>query len=392
MKQRSGILIMSIIFVLFLMSSITGCGKVPILGDPGAQAPAVISVWYSLSGQEEQELFKQFDRINQEHPEVIVKGQKVSEAKFVNQVWNLQAGGEGPEIVIASRPVIFALYEKGALAPVLADTSAAYPTAKAVFTFNQQSYAAPWLADVPMLYYRQDKVLQPPASLADLLEKKNPIAVESFQTSLLSQWWKAEGGGLTLSGVPSLDSPLNLAFMNKVAFLRSDGLLVFDRPRDRFTAGEVNYLLSWASNSKAMTKAGVNWGSISVNSLVTGGKAILDKSIGIANSSVKTIPAMEEPIRMVEEELLKMETQTALHEAGGKMPVIETFYEGAKAESFNAQAAVTLKNAWSLEGYLPDWELIFLQDKAWQNIAGGAKAETALAGSQQEALILVETP
>lgn len=391
MKKRLAIYI---ICLFLLLGGITGCEKAPKQGTPGGDAPAVVSVWYSLSGNEEQELLKQFKRINQEYPEVIVKGEKVPEAGFVDQVWNLQAGGEGPEIMITSRPIIFALYEKGTISPVLADKYPAYPSAKAVFTFNQQPFAAPWLTDVPLVYYRKDKVSQPPASLAELAEKKAPLAVKSFDTSLLSPWWKAEGGTLTLSDAPALNSPANAAFLNKLISLRSEGLLIFDNLAvERFAKGEINYLLSWASDSTALTQAGIDWGSISLNTLLgSNGKALLDKTIGIANSSIKTVPAMEEAIRLVEEELLKAETQASLQKAGGKQPAGDTYYEGSKIESLNAQVALTLTNAWSLEGYYLDWKLLSLQDKGWQNIAGGAKIESELLSIQQRAQELAEKP
>lgn len=384
MKKR---LLINIISIFLIIGSMTGCGNAATQGKPGGEAPAVISVWYSIGGKEEQELLKQFDRINKEHPEVVVKGEKISEAKFVDQVWNFQAGGEGPEIFITSRTIIFALYEKGAISPVLADKYSAYPSAKAGFTFNQQPFAAPWLLDVPLLYYRKDKVQEVPASLAVIMEKKAPIAVKSFNTNLLSPWWKAEGGSFTLAEVPSLDSQTNFAFLKKLLSLRSEGLLIFDQASERFRQGEVNYLLSWASESVALTQAGVDWGSISLNSLLgINGKVLLDKTIGIANSSIKTVPAMEESIRLVEEELLKVETEASMQKAGGKLPAGDIFYEGAQIGTLKAQVAVTLKNAWSLEGYLPDWKLLPLQDKAWQNIAGGAKIEGELAIIQQTAL------
>lgn len=380
-------LLINMIILFLVIGSITGCGNIAAQGKHNGEAPAVISVWYSLGGKAEQELVKQFDRINKEHPEVVVKGEKISEAKFVDQVWNFQAGGEGPEIFITSRPVIFALYEKGAISPVLADKYTAFPAAKAVFTFNQQPFAAPWLTDVPLLYYRKDKIQEVPVSLAAIMEKKVPIGVKSFNAGLLSPWWKAEGGSFILSGKPALDSQTNLAFLNKLLSLRSEGLLIVDQASERFRQGEINYLLSWASESTALTQAGVDWGSISLNSLLgSNGKVLLDQTIGIANSSIKTFPAMEDAIRIVQEELLKAETEASMQKAGGKLPVEETFYDGAKIDTLNAQVALTLKEAWHLEGYLSDWKLLPLQDKAWQNITQGANIEGELTIIQQTAL------
>ncbi len=390
MKRR---LLINIICLFLILGSMSGC-KAPAQGKPGGDAPAVISVWYSFSGSEEQELLKQFDRISKEHPEVLVKGEKVPEAKFVDQAWYLQAGGEGPEIFIANRSVIFALYEKGIISPVLVDNYPAYPAAKTMFTFNRQEFAAPWLTDVPLLYYRRDKVQAPPASLGELLGKKTPVAVKALNTALLSAWWQAEGGSLTSAGVPALDSQMNSTFLNTLLSLRSAGILLSDNQvLKRFIQGEVNYLLSWASDAPTLNQAGVDWGSVPLNSLFpTNGKVLLDKTMGIANSSIKTVPGQENSIRLVQEELLKTEVQAALAEAGRYLPGSDTYYKGSKSGSFNAAIESSLKNAWSLEGYLLDWKLLPLQDKAWQNIAGGAKIESELTKAQQEALELVENP
>lgn len=368
-----------------LIGLMTACSQAPTQGIPGGEAPDVISVWYSLTGAAEQELLKQLARINEEFPEVIVKGEYIPEGQFMEQVWNLQAGGEGPEIFITGRPIIAALYEKGAISPVLADKYAAYPAAEAVFTYNQQPFAAPLLTDVPVLYYRQDKVPVPPASLAEIVAKKQPLAVKALDFALLGPWWKAEGGNLALAGKPALDSGTNTAFLSKLLALRAEKLLTFEQALAKFNQGEVNYLLAWASDSTALSKAGVSWGCIALNSLLFNGKAMLAQTVGIANSSIKTIPALEESIRLVEEELLKVATQTSLHKASGKMPTADSFYQGVGGKSLNAQVASTLKNAWFLEGYYLEWKLFPLLNQAWQNSAGGAKIEAELAKAQQKA-------
>jgi len=75
-----------LLFWLVLITiNITGCSS-PSQGVPGGQAPAVVTVWYSLTGQAEQELLNQFSRINEERPEVIVKGVRIPQKEFVEQV------------------------------------------------------------------------------------------------------------------------------------------------------------------------------------------------------------------------------------------------------------------------------------------------------------------
>lgn len=389
-KRIKGKRLISFILCLFIIGSMAGC-KDPSQGTPGGEAPAVISVWYSMGGQNEQELLRQFDRINREHPEVIVKGEKVPEEKFMEQVWNYQAGGEGPEILITGRQILFSLYEKGAISPVLAENYHAYPSTKAVFTLNNQQIAAPWMVDIPLLYYRKDKVPEGPANLVSILDKKNPIAAKAFQPALFSPWWLAEGGSLSLNGLPTLDSQANLTFLNKILTLKSAGLLIFDNQGlEKFKKGEVGYFLSWASDRATLTQAGINWGSSSLVSQFGGaGKVFLDKSIGIANSSIKSIPTMEKAIRLVQEELLKEDTESFMEKAGGNLPASDLYYEGAQPGSFQAQAATTLKSAYELEGYMLDWKFLSLQDQAWKKVLEGTKPESALQAVQQSALGMV---
>jgi len=377
--------------LFLILGSMAGCSA-PLQGEPGGEAPVVVSVWYSVEGKDEQELVKQLERINNEHPEIIVNGVKIPETKFVEQVWNYQAGGEGPDIIITKRPIIVALYEKGAVSPVLADNYDAYNSSKAVFTFNNQPFAAPWLIDVPLLYYRKDNVPEPPLSMQALVEKKVAIVAKSFSTAMFGPWWQADGGSFTLSGLPSLDAQANAVFLDKILYLKSQKQLIFDNQAlEKFIGGEVNYLVSWASDSTALTKAGMNWGSVSLHSLLgPNGKVLLDKTIGIANSSIKTVPTMEISIRLVQEELLEVDTETSMHKAGGYMPASELYYERAPLGSLNAEVASTISNAWYLEGYMPDWKLLSLQDKAWGNIIGGSKVESELIQIQQSAQEIFE--
>ncbi|NLI92158.1 MAG: carbohydrate ABC transporter substrate-binding protein [Peptococcaceae bacterium] len=386
-------LCVAIVCVLFLFS-VAGCISAPTQGKPGGEAPAVISVWYSLDGKNEEELKKQFDRINKERPEIFIKGEKVSESNFVEKVWNLQAGGEGPEIFIANRATIFALYEKGAISPALADKYHTFPSAQAVFTFNQQPFAAPWLADIPLLYYRADRVQEPPLSMNGIIEKKNTIALKTFSLDLLGAWWKAEGGVLSSNGLPLVNAQTNLAFLNKVLFYKGEGTLLFDNQAlERFVRGDVNYYLGWASDRIALEKAAIPWGCVSPTSLLgAGGQVLLDHTIGIANSSVKTVPAMERAIRLAEEELLKVQTEAPMQKSAGYIPLEDAYYSDVQPGSYHHQVKVTLENALYLEGYHPDWKFMIFENRAWANVAAGSNMETELAKEQLSALETTKKP
>lgn len=383
MFKRCFAVIFSLVLIIFTAG---GCLQAPNQGKPGGKAPAVVSVWYSLTADEEKELLKQFERINLEHPEVLVKGKYVPEKEFVDLVWKVQAGGEGPEIFIARRQIIYDLYKKGALSPVLARNYSAFIPAKAVFTFNNQLFAVPWLTDVPLLYYRTDKISKAPESLTELFDQKAVIGIPGIDTALLSPWWKAEGGSLILDGAPSLDSPVNSAFLEKLLYLKSQGIVTFDsHALSRFIRGEINYLLSWASHAPVLDRYKVSWSSVSLSTLLgDNGRALLDNTVGIANSSIKSVPGMEEAIRIVEEELLKAEVQSAMQEAGRRLPVNEKCYS-FQTGSYQAETARVLRSAWVLGGASPEWRLVPLQNATWQNILAGSDLESELAKAQQQA-------
>ncbi len=366
---------------------VTACNRTPTQGEPGAEAPAVISIWYSLQGHEEQEMLKQFKLINKNHPEVVIKATKVAANGFVDKVWNLQAGGKGPEIFISDRAILFALYEKGAMSPVLADNSDAYPSSLAVFTFNHQPFAAPWLTDVPLLFYRKDRITDLPVNLKEILQK-DTIAIKSLDPIIFSSWWRAEGGIISQAGVPALDSPTNSAFLNKLLYLKSQHKLVIDNQAlEQFIKGDVNYLLAWGSESIDLNQAKVSWGCVSLSSVLgKNAQALLANTIGIANSSIKTVPALESPIRLIEEELLKPEVESSMQKASGYLPANSNCYESSQSGTFEAEAATALANSWDLEGYALDWKLLSLQDQAWKSIAAGSNIADELAKVQKTAL------
>lgn len=380
-----------IICLAILITILGGCLKNPAQGEPHGDAPAVISVWYTLDGVEEQELLRQFEIINEEQAVAIIKGEQIPESGFVDYVWKMQAGGEGPDILIAKRQNIHALYEKGALAPVLAQDYSVFDTAEKAFSFHGQLYAAPWLIDVPLLYYRSDRVEKPPANLDELLLKNTAVALPSLDFALLSSWWKEQGGSLSFNGVPRLNSPANLSFLDKLLYLKSEGLLVFDNfPLERLAGGEVNYALAWASQSNILEKTQVQWDCISLNRLLgNNAGSLLDNIVGIANSSIKTTPYQENAIRLVQEKLLQTKTEEALFRAGYLLPASTEYYEqqdsrtGLKIETANA-----IRNAWSLAGSSHDWKFADFLVKSWRNIAEGADPEEELAAAQQKAFDL----
>lgn len=388
MLKRCGIIL---IFILLIISSLSACAQGPEQGKPGGNAPAILSVWYSLEGNEEQELLSQLVRISEDNNEFEVRGKRIPEVDFVDYVWKIQAGGQGPDILIASRPHLFALYEKGGISPVLAEKSKALDSAEELFTFNRELYAAPWLTDVPLLYYRTDKVDSLPTNLNEIWQTKASIAMPSPNTVLLSPWWKAEGGNLSLAGIPQLNSPANLSFIKKLVDLRNEGLLILDNQAlSRLIKGDVDYAISWASQSHILEESQVAWDCISLeNVLGKNGKALLDKTIGIANSSLKTNPARKGAILVVQEELLKLETQTAISEAGNRIPVSKEYYE-APQNSFRIETAKTISNSWTPTGNLIEWQFIGIQDVSWRSIITGADAEGELEKAQQSALKLLE--
>lgn len=388
MLKRYGVLL---ICLLFIISTLTGCFQGSALGKPKEDAAAVISVWYSLQGKEEQELLKQLKRISIENNEVVVKGEKIAESTFVDYVWKMQAGGLGPDILIASRKSIVDLYEEGAISPVLAETDQPYASAEALFTFNQERYAAPWLTDVPLLYYRIDEYDEAPKDLNEILAKRSAIATSSLNTALLGPWWKAEGGILSSAGLPRIDFSINHSFIERMLYLTGQGLLIHDNQAlQRLARGEVNYAIAWASQRHVLDKAKVNWDCRSLETVLgKNGKALLDKTIGIANSSIKTIPGRESAILIVQEELLKTEVQTAMFETGYRIPVSQEYYTTLPS-TFNRETAKTIDNAWILAGDLIDWYYIAIQDVSWRNIFAGADVEDELEKAQQSAFGLLE--
>lgn len=382
MLKKLGIVM---ICTLIIISTLTGCKQEASQGKPGGDAPVVVSVWYSLTDKEEEELLSQLERIENENPQILVRGEKIVKSDFADYVWKIQAGGQGPDIIIADITAVTALYEKGAVSPVLIQSTSGFASAERTFTFTNELYALPWLTDVPILYYRKDKVKELPDNLNDIFTEKQTVAVRSLSTNLLAPWWKAEGGSLSLSGIPQLNSQANKDFVERILYLIDQKLLIVDdKPLDKLTKGEASYVIAWASESHILDNRAV--GFLSLEGLLgRNARPLLDKTIGIANSSMITDPIKKDAVRLVEEELMTVEAQMALMSAGKRVPANKEPYQQTQS-SFNNELLKSIDNSWILPGNHPDRKYINIQDTAWNNIFGGAEVESELEEAQQSAL------
>jgi multiple sugar transport system substrate-binding protein len=362
--------------------------RTPQVGQPGGPAPAVVEIWHSLQGAEENALQGQLQAIAKAHPEVIIKLKYVPEANFVTFSYEAEAGGEGPEIFIASREILRQLYGQGALAPAVYIDQEAFPATLANFRFGGSEYALPWLTDVPLLYYRTDTA-GVPANLADLFSVKGGISVTAIDTVTLSAWWNGQGGRLMNAGKPVMDDPNNVAFVHQLLTWQSAKVLRLDpNVLTAFAGGKTPYIIAGASQAKFFTQQNVPWGSLPLVEVVSGsGQALLGSTLGIANSEVKTNKAMLTAIQTVEKALLAPGVEGALMQAGQLLPANMGYYRLPEAQKgVFPQAYSALTKAWSLEGDAPEWKLIPLQDEAWSNaLAGRLSPEDALTGAQGKA-------
>ena len=379
--------------VLMAAYFVTGCMRAPQTGQPGGPAPAVVSVWHSLQGAEADALQGQVQSIMKVHSEVVIKLKYVSEQNFVDLSYQAQAGGEGPEIFIASGEIIRQLYGKGALAKAVYTDSEAFPAALADSRFGGVGYALPWLTDVPLLYFRTDTA-SVPANLVDLFSAKGGISITSPDTAMLSAWWNGQGGRLMNAANPSLDDPNNVLFLKQLLNWQKSKVLRIDpNALTAFVDGKTPYLLAGASQAKLLTQQNVPWGSLSLVDLVGGqGQPLLGTTLGIANSQIKTNEAMMPAIQTVEKALLTPEVEGTLSLAGGRLPANMGYYRRPEAQKgVFPQANLALAKAWALEGNAPERKLIPLQDTAWSNaLAGNVTSEDALASAQGEAIKALE--
>lgn len=371
-------------FVLSL--GLTGCGEDPQQGLPGGAAPAVVELWHSLQGSEAEVLDRQVRRIMAGHPEVIVLLEYIPENKMVDYAFQAQAGGEGPDIFLTTSETLTMLFHQGALAPVLGNSDA-FPGLTAQFQYGEKSYAQPLVADLPLFYYRTD-LAQPPVSLQNLTEGKAVLALSSLDTKTLAAWWSSQGGRLTNNGQPALDATTNLLFLQQLFAWREAKLLAVDPGAWlQFINGQTAYTISWAGQARGLNGS-IPWGSILLTQLTGGqGQILTGRTLGIANSSIKTTEAAGPLIQLVENELLNPNNQWELGQAGSRFPASSSFYKQEEAQAgVLPQVGQGLEKAWALKGNALEWKLISVQDKAWQKAWSGIAPESALLEAQTEGL------
>ncbi|MDR3543439.1 MAG: ABC transporter substrate-binding protein [Desulfosporosinus sp.] len=374
--------------ILAIFILVTGCTRTPQVGQPGGPAPAVVEIWHSLQGAEADALQGQIQTITKAHPEVIIKLKYEPEQNFVAFSYQAEAGGEGPEIFIASRDILRQLYGQGALAPTAYVDQEAFPATLAGFRFRGVGYALPWLTDVPLVYFRTDTA-SVPVDLADLFSAKGGISITSLDTATLSAWWNGQGGQLIKAGKPVMDDPNNVAFLQQLLAWQSAKVLRVDpNALTAFVSGQTPYLIAGASQAKLLTQQNVPWASIPLSTLVSGqGQTLVSTIVGIANSEVATNDAMRPAIQTVEKALLAPGVEGALMQAGSFLPANMGYYRLPEAQQgVFPQANSALSKAWSLEGDAPEWKLIPLQDEAWNNaLTGSASPQDALTSAQGKA-------
>ncbi|KUO70922.1 MAG: ABC transporter substrate-binding protein [Desulfosporosinus sp. BRH_c37] len=380
------------IITLFIL--VIGCTKVPQTGQPGGPAPAVVDIWHSLQGAEADALQGQVQTIMETHTEVIIKLKYVPEQNFVSFSYQAEAGGEGPEIFIASREIILQLYEHGALAKTKYIDQEAFPATLSAFQFGGVGYASPWLTDVPLLYFRTDTA-SVPINLDDLFSNKGGISVAAPDMASLSAWWNGQSGRLVNAGTPVLDDPFNIAFLKQLLIWRAAQSLRIDSSViNTFATGGTPFMIAGASQAKSLTQQNVPWGCMQLVDLLGGqGYPLLGMTLGIANSAIKTNEAMMPMIQIVEQALLKPEVEGAMMQVGRLLPANMGYYQRPEAQKgVFPQANIAFSKAWTLDGNALEWKLIPFQDRAWSNVfAGDFSPEDALASAQGEAMKALAT-
>ena len=375
------------IFALFLV--VIGCTRAPQTGQPGGPAPAVVDIWHSLQESELDALQVQVQSIMATHTEVIINLKYVPKQNFVAFSYQAEAGGEGPEIFIASKEIIRQLYEQGTLAKAAYVDPDAFPATLSAFQFGGVGYASPWLTDVPLLYFRTDTA-SVPANLADLFSTKGGIAIAAPVTASLAAWWNGQGGQLVNAGKPVLDDSNNVTFLKQLlAWRDAKSFRIDPSVLTTFAGGGTPFMIAGASQAKFLTQQNVPWGSMQLVELVGAqGRPLLGTTLGIANSAIKTNEAMMPVIQLVEKALLTPEVEGAMLQAGRLLPANRGYYQRPDAQKgVLPQANLALAKAWVLEGNASEWKLIPFQDTAWSNVlAGNVTPEGALASAQGEAI------
>ncbi|MFZ3132567.1 MAG: ABC transporter substrate-binding protein [Desulfosporosinus sp.] len=375
------------IFALFIL--VTGCTGEPQTGQPGGPAPAVVDIWHSLQGAEADILEGQIQTITETHPEVIIKLKYVPEHNFVAFSYQAEAGGEGPEIFIASREIIRQLYEHGTLAKTAYVDQMAFPAALSAFQFGGVGYASPWLTDVPLLYFRTDTA-SVPTNLDDLFLTKGGISIAAPDTATLSAWWNGQGGRLLNAENPVLDDPINVAFLKQLLAWRGAKSLRIDPSLlNTFAGGGTPFMIAGASQTSFLTRQNVPWGCIPLVELVgRQGHPLLGTTLGIANSAIKTNEVMMPMMQIVEKALLTSEVEGAMLQAGRLLPANMEYYQRPEAQKgVFPQVNIALAKAWVIDGNALEWKLIPFQDAAWSNVlADNFTPEDALISAQGEAI------
>jgi len=385
--QRTTITLLGCIFALLI--AVIGCAKAPQTGQPGGVAPAVVDIWHSLPEAEAVALQGQIQTIMKAHPEVIIKLKYIPEQNFVNFTYQAEAGGEGPEIFIASREIIRQLYERGTLAKTAYIDQMTFPATLSAFQFGGVGYASPWLADVPLLYFRTDTA-SVPANLDDLFSTKGGISIATPDTASLSAWSTGLGGRLEDAGKPVLNDPINVTFLKQLlAWRDAKTLRIDDYFLKTFADGGTPFIIAGASEAKFLTQQNVPWGCMQLVDLVGGqGHPLLGTTLGIANSAIKTNDGMMPMIQMVEKALQTPEVEAAMQQAGRFLPANMGYYQRPDAQKgVFPQANIAFAKAWALDGNASEWKLIPSQDEAWSNVfVGGFTPEDSLANAQEKAI------
>lgn len=380
--KRAGFALLAAM-MLFLLS---GCLRAPQQGEPGGAAPAVVTVWHTLQGTEATALQAQAEGISKSNPTILIRLKYVPEQNFVTLAYQAEAGGEGPEIFLAPREILWQLYAEGAISPVVQYTSDSFPGALAQFRFAGKLYAQPLLIDVPLLYYRTDGG-SAPTSLADL--SKGPLVLPQLNSQVFSAWWTAQGGKTTVQGKPQLNAPENLAFLQQLLAWRDGGILKVDpNAFNLLAAGGARFTIANASQAPVLTQLKIPWNALALNSLTGGqGQVLLSQNLAIANSSIKTVDTMVQPVRLVEAALLSSAVEGVLAQAGGRFPASSGYYQKPEAQQgISLQVNQSLAKAWSVEGSALDWKLFPMLDTAWQNaLAGSQNPVDALNAAQAQA-------
>lgn len=380
-----------LIISLLLFLTLSGCLKAVPKGEGGGEAPAVVTVWHTLTGAEAEALKVKMQDLSKARPEVFVKLVYVPEQNFVNQAYQAEAGGEGPEIFLAPKDILLQLYAQGLLAPVVEIASEVFPAAVAQFRFSGDLYAQPWLTDVPLLYFRKDKV-PIPVDLTSFSTTNGRFVLPEINTLFLSTWWNGQGGQLAEDGKPTLNYQANLSFLQQLKSWRtSNALQVNPDALDQFAKGQASYTIGWASQAQALAQLNIPWDSIPMSDLLGGkGQALLGLTFGIANSTTKTIEPLNSSIQIVEQALLDPVVEGAVAQAGHRFPANPLYYSDAdKLQGVETQVNQVLTRAWPLEGSAVEWKLISLQDSAWQNAFAGMQPSEALDKAQNEAVRII---